>query len=59
MRVDELISPEDVMLDVRAWDKRSALRTLATHLATRLNLDAEAVTRALAATIMGSVCRGC
>jgi nitrogen PTS system EIIA component len=47
MRVDELISPEDVMLDVRAWDKRSALRTLATHLATRLNLDAEAVTRAL------------
>ena len=47
MRVDELISPADVMLDVPAPDKRSALQTLAAHLATRMNLNTETVTRAL------------
>ena len=47
MRVDELISPADVMLGVPAPDKRSALQTLAAHLATRMNLDTETVTGAL------------
>ena len=47
MSIDELISPADVLVDLRASDKASVLRALAVHLATQLNLDAEAVTGAL------------
>jgi nitrogen PTS system EIIA component len=58
MSIDELISPADVLVDLRASDKVSVLRALAAHLAPRLNLDAEVAGALLKREELGSTGMG-
>jgi PTS system nitrogen regulatory IIA component len=48
MTIAELLAPENVLLDMRAADKRQLLGKLARHLAPGLDVDPEAAAAALA-----------
>jgi PTS system nitrogen regulatory IIA component len=45
--IGHLLSPADVIVGLRASDKRAALQALARHLATKLNLSPQDVLRAV------------
>ena len=43
VEIEQLFSPADVIVGLRASDKRAALQTLADHMASKLNLSPEDV----------------
>jgi nitrogen PTS system EIIA component len=47
MTIDELLSPADMALDVRAPDKESALRNLSTRLGAKVSIDPDTILAAM------------
>ena len=47
MKIDQFLAPADVLVDVRAADKTSLLRSLAAHAAAATNLPKEVILEVL------------